>query len=131
MNNKAIICVDDEPIILESLKEQLEKNFGYEYTYEIAESAQEGLEIIEEFMEDKTEIVIIVSDWLMPGTKGDEFLIETHRIIPRALKVLLTGQAKEDSIKKIQEIIPNFKLIKKPWSKNELIETINAGLKNE
>ena len=131
MTGKAIICVDDEAIILESLKEQLEKYFGLEYIIEIAESADEGLEIIEEFIEDQIEIVIIVSDWLMPGMKGDEFLIKTHELIPRAAKILLTGQAKEDSIKKIQKVIHNFKLIQKPWSKEELIETINDGLKNE
>jgi CheY-like chemotaxis protein len=131
MADKAIICVDDEVIILESLKEQLEKYFGLEYIIEIAESADEGLEIIEEFIEDQIEIVIIVSDWLMPGMKGDEFLIKAHELIPRAAKVLLTGQAKEDSIEKIQKVIHNFKLIQKPWSKEELIETINDGLENE
>ena len=35
-------------IILESLQEQLERHFGNGYLYEIAENAQEGLEIIED-----------------------------------------------------------------------------------
>ena len=131
MNKKAIICIDDEPIILESLKEQLLKEFGYEYIYEGAESAEEGLEIIQEFIEDKIEIVIIVSDWLMPGIKGDKFLIEAHKLVPDAVKVLLTGQAREDSIEDIRINIDNFKLIQKPWTKEELLKTLNSSLKNE
>jgi hypothetical protein len=37
------------------------------------------MEIIEEFQEDEIDIVVIVSDWLMPGIKGDEFLINVHK----------------------------------------------------
>jgi CheY-like chemotaxis protein len=52
MAGNAILCVDDENIILDSLKEQLEKYFGYDYLYETAENGEEGLELIEELLED-------------------------------------------------------------------------------
>ena len=39
MNSKlAILCVDDERIILDSLKAQIEKKIGYDYLFEYAES---------------------------------------------------------------------------------------------
>ena len=76
MLESAIICVDDEVTILESLKEQLKRTFGDRYIYEVAESADEAWEIIEELKADNINIILIVSDWLMPKTKGDEFLIE-------------------------------------------------------
>ena len=72
---KAILCIDDETIILDSLREQLEKNFGEDFIYETAESAEEAFEIIDELEEDGIEIAIIVCDWLMPGMKGDKFLL--------------------------------------------------------
>ena len=71
MSSAAILCVDDEIVILDSLKEQLKRYFGDRYIYEIAESAEEAWEVIEELHEDEIKILIIVSDWLMPGIKGD------------------------------------------------------------
>ena len=70
-----IVCVDDEKFILDSLKTQLKSAFGDLYNYEIAESAVDALELIEELSDEGHSIVVIVSDWLMPGMKGDELLI--------------------------------------------------------
>lgn len=93
MKKKAIVCVDDESIILDSLGEQIKNIFGDEYLYESAENAEEGLEVIDELMEEAVDVLVIVSDWLMPGKKGDDFLIEVHKKFPNIVKVMLTGQA--------------------------------------
>ena len=130
MDKKFIICVDDEPIILESLREQLEKHFGEDYLYETAESAEEALEIIDDLEDDDREIAIIVSDWLMPGMKGDKFLLEVDLRYPRVVKVLLTGQADQDSIDTLEELADLFTTVPKPWNKDELIHVINEGLRN-
>lgn len=128
MKKDAILCVDDETIILESLREQLERHFGEGYLYETAENAQEGFEIIEDLLSEGIKILIIVSDWLMPGVKGDEFLIRVHQRFPSIVKVLLTGHASEDAIKRAEEEAELFAIVHKPWSDTELIDIINAGL---
>ncbi|OAD23176.1 two-component response regulator, partial [Candidatus Thiomargarita nelsonii] len=74
MTEQVILCVDDEEMVLNSLEMQLKEQFGDKYIYELAENAEDALEIIEELDEEGTEVLIIVSDWLMPGIKGDEFL---------------------------------------------------------
>ncbi len=76
---KVILCIDDEKMILASLKSQLKRNFGNKFAYEFAQNADEGFKIIEELTHVKSVIIIIVSDWLMPGLKGDEFLIKIHK----------------------------------------------------
>ncbi len=129
MSKAAILCVDDEDIILESLREQLEKHFGSGFIYETAENAEEGLEIIEELSEEGINILIIVSDWLMPGIKGDEFLIAVHKRFPSIVTVMLTGQANEDAICRAKEEANLFAVIHKPWSDEELFSIIKAGLK--
>jgi CheY-like chemotaxis protein len=126
---KAIICVDDESIILDSLREQLQKHFGDDYLYETAESAEEALEILEELEEDDIEIAIIVCDWLMPGMKGDKFLLQVDLKYPRVVKVLLTGQAKQESVDRLEELADQFTLVPKPWNKEDLIAIIKRGLK--
>lgn len=129
MMKSAILCVDDEPIILESLQEQLEKHFGNYYIYETAENADEGMEIIEELAEEGVKILIIVSDWLMPGTKGDEFLIKVHKKFPSIVTVMLTGQANEEAVQRAKEEANLFAVLHKPWSDTELFSIINTGLK--
>lgn len=120
--------MDDESIILDSLIEQLEKELGDSYVYETAESADEGLEVLEELVEEDIKVLIIVSDWLMPGIKGDEFLIKVHDRFPGIVKVMLTGQASQDAIDKAKDMADLHAVINKPWSEDELISIIKEGL---
>lgn len=128
MSNKVILCVDDENIVLNSLEMQLKEQFGNEYIYEFAESAEKAFEIIEESIDDNLEMLVIVSDWLMPGLKGDEFLIKVHKKFPNIVKVLLTGQADEDAIARTKNEANLHRCIYKPWKVNELVDTIKTGL---
>ncbi|MDM8559952.1 response regulator [Candidatus Parabeggiatoa sp. HSG14] len=128
MSNKAILCVDDEFIILETLVEQLEKKLGNKYIYETAETAEEGLEVLEELINDNVDILIIVSDWLMPGMKGDEFLTKVYQQFPDIVTVMLTGQADEESIVHAKNSANLHACLFKPWSEEELIRTIKSGL---
>ena len=128
MPKPVILCVDDEVVVLNSLKIQLKKEFGDAYLYEVAENADEALEIIEEIKEDDNDILVIVSDWLMPGIKGDEFLIRVHQKYPRIVKVMLTGQADELAIKRVKEQANLHRCLYKPWNGEELVETIKSGL---
>lgn len=131
MERKAIICIDDEIIILNSLVEQLEKSFGTDYIYEQAESAEEAFELIEDLDEDEIDIAIIVCDWLMPGLKGDEFLLKIDLKYPRVVKILLTGQADEGLVYNLKQEADRFAVVQKPWEKEELVNTIKKRLLNE
>ncbi|MEG4485664.1 MULTISPECIES: response regulator [unclassified Microcoleus] len=130
MSKPAILCVDDELGVLESLEIELQQAFNGKYLCEFAESAAEALEIIEELYEAEVKILVIVSDWLMPGMKGDELLIKIHHKYPQIVKVMLTGQADKEAIEraKIQANLHAF--IQKPWQSQELIAAIKSGLAN-
>lgn len=127
MSKPVILCVDDEEVILNSLKIQLKNELGDTYLYEVAESADEALELIEE-LEETTNILLIVSDWLMPGTKGDEFLIQVHQKYPNIIKVMLTGQADSFAIERAKTQANLHSCLYKPWNRKQLIETIKTGL---
>ena len=128
MSKSAIICVDDEVIILESLKEQLKREFGDRFIYEVAESAEEAWEVIEELQEDHIDIIAIVSDWLMPGIKGDEFLIQIHQRFPKLITVMLTGQADETAIERAKKEANLHACLYKPWTEQELTQVINTAV---
>lgn len=130
MEKTVILCVDDEKIILDSIKAQLKENYGNSFIYETAESANEAFEIIEELMIDLEIKLIIISDWLMPVIKGDEFLIKVHEKYPtpKSLKIMLTGQADSKSIEKTKKEAGLYKCIKKPWNRSELFSCIDSGM---
>jgi len=129
--SKAILFVDDEGVILETLKEQLKRLFGQTYIYEAASSAEEAWEVLEDLLAENIEVLILVSDWLMPGTKGDEFLIQIHQKHPHIVKVMLTGQADETAIARAYEQANLHRCLSKPWSEEDLADAILSGLEQD
>ena len=129
MPKPAILCVDDEISVLESLEIELQQAFNGSYLYEFAESAAEALEIIAELCEDEVNILVIVSDWLMPGMKGDELLIEIYQKYPQIVTLMLTGQADKEAIERTKNQAKVHAFLEKPWDNLELIEAIKSGLK--
>ncbi|QIA08431.1 hybrid sensor histidine kinase/response regulator [Draconibacterium halophilum] len=130
MKKQTIICVDDEEIILEAIQEQLESSFGEEYNIETSDSGEDALEFFKELIDEGQQVPVIISDYIMPGMKGDELLKEIHQLSPESLKILLTGQA---SIEGISNAINNAKLyryIAKPWDKDDLVLTVKEAVKS-
>lgn len=128
MPTAAILCVDDETIILESLKEQLRRRFGMRYLYETAVSADEAWNVIDDLCTDGIDLLIIVSDWLMPGIKGDEFLAQVHKRHPKIVTMMLTGQADEAAIERARREANLYACFQKPWNEEELISAVAAAL---
>ncbi len=125
---KAIVCVDDESIILDSLGEQIQNIFGSDLRYEYAENAADGMEVLEELTTEGIDVLVIVSDWLMPGMKGDEFLIQVHQKFPNIVKVMLTGQADDQAVENAKQFANLFACIHKPWTAEQLEEVIKSGI---
>lgn len=130
MNKPAILCIDDEKMILVSLKEELKRSFGDAYSIETVESGEEALEIIEEFQKDDVELPIVIADQLMPGMKGDELLIQVHQRLPKTLKILLTGQAGAEAVGNAVNRAKLYRYISKPWQETDLALTVSEALRS-
>jgi CheY-like chemotaxis protein len=125
---RAFLCVDDDKLVLDSLKEQLRGAFGLDTLYESAECANDAWEIIEELVDDEVSLLLIVSDWLMPGVRGDEFLVAVHERFPKVVKILVTGQADQAAIDNATVNGGLVACLAKPWSEGQLVEIITANL---
>lgn len=112
----AIVCVDDEPIILLALRQELRAMFGDQFSYEAAPDATQAMTLIDELTEDSVEVILVISDWLMPGIKGDEFLLQARSRCPGTCAVMITGHADEQSVAALREQLPDLVVIRKPWS---------------
>ena len=116
-NRKGIIlCVDDEPGVLSTLREQLLESFQKTHDVVTATSGEEAMQFVEAARSENEIIELIITDQMMPNMKGDEFLKKVHQLLPDAMKILLTGHAGLDSaIKAINEGGLN-RYIEKPWN---------------
>jgi class 3 adenylate cyclase/DNA-binding NarL/FixJ family response regulator len=123
-----IVCVDDEPMILDGLKMQLKKAFKEEYLIETAEGGRDALDLIQELKQDNYETVLIISDYIMPDLKGDELLKEIHIILPDALKIMLTGQADIEAVTNVINYAKLYRYISKPWQADDLILTVKEAV---
>lgn len=127
---QAIICVDDEDIILEALKDQLGSFFEHQYLIETSTTAEEALEIYDELKEDGYDIPVVISDYLMPAMRGDELLIKVHEKNPKTLKILLTGHANIEGITNAINRANLYRYIPKPWDKDDLILTVREAVRS-
>ncbi len=128
LNNLAIICVDDEAAILDSLKDQLRRQCDG-CTIEIAESGEEALEILEELRTENYQVALVISDQIMPGMKGDQLLTAIHQQYPEVLKILLTGQASPEAVVNAVNEANLYRYIAKPWEEADLSLTVSEALR--
>ncbi|MGD2179950.1 adenylate/guanylate cyclase domain-containing protein [Lusitaniella coriacea] len=130
MNRLAILCVDDEQHILDSLKIELERVLDrtYAIAIELAQGGEEALEVLEELEEDEYEVALVISDYVMPGMKGDELLKRIHAISPKTLKIMLTGQATVEAVGSAVNEAKLYRYISKPWQSEDLSLTVSEAL---
>ncbi|GAA4230842.1 hypothetical protein GCM10022291_01960 [Postechiella marina] len=130
MKKKVIFCVDDEKIVLNSLKTELKSAFGHAYIIETAESGIEALEAVDNLLSLGYTVQVVIADYAMPIMKGDEFLVTLHKKSPRTLNILLTGQATFEGVTNSINQADLYRYISKPWHTNDLILTVKEALKS-
>ncbi|WP_196139454.1 HD domain-containing phosphohydrolase [Aliikangiella sp. G2MR2-5] len=116
-----ILCVDDERNILVSLKRLFRKDG---YNIHLAESGQEGLNILEE-----TKIDLIISDMRMPNMDGAEFLSHAKEKHPKIPSILLTGFSDQQSTIRAINDGRISAYVSKPWEDNDIKLKVSSLLK--
>lgn len=123
-NNRYMIAVDDDTIILNVLINHLKRFLPSDIQLVAVDNAQAALEACQDIIEAGAELVLIISDYLMYPMKGSDLLIQVSHIAPKSKKIMLTGQA---DVKAVAEVINNtglFHFIEKPWYPKDLELTI-------
>lgn len=128
MKKPIVLCVDDEVTILDSLKIELKSVLGSDYLIETAECGADALELIEELLADNYEIALVICDYIMPDLKGDELLRMIHELIPKTLKIMLTGQADLEAVGNAIKYARLYRYIAKPWQAEDLKLTVKEAV---
>jgi DNA-binding NtrC family response regulator len=128
-SNKVILLVDDELIILESLKIQFQNFIADDrIMIEVASSGEEAKELLHDFKNDNFDLRLIISDYNLEDMMGTDLLSEAQLLYPNAIGAILTGQP-DFKFSEESNLGPRFKnMIDKPWSYEELSVMISKAL---
>lgn len=108
-----VMIVDDEEIVTRAIAGYLE--LETEYRVLTFQSPQDALAATKH-----ERIDCVVTDFLMPGMNGLEFLQAMRQLAPDVPAILLTGYAdKENAIQAINEV-NLFQYLEKPWDNDRL-----------
>ena len=115
-----VLCVDDEPNILSSLRRLFRAN-GYRVL--TAEGGALGLEVLE-----KEPVDLVISDMRMPEMDGARFLAKVRERWPDTLRILLTGYSDIQSIQDAINCGEIYRYITKPWEDSDMLLLVRHAL---
>ena len=119
-NRPTILCVDDEPRVVDSLAVQLRKDFQIL----TANGGHTALRMLKE----GAAPVVIVSDMRMPGMDGATLLKHVKQLYPDVTRILLTGETGRDAAVAAVNEGQIFRFLTKPCSTETLRAAIDAGV---
>ena len=116
-----ILCVDDEPRVVDGLAVQLRRD----YQVLTAHSGQNALRVLKE---ERVAPMVIVSDMRMPGMDGAALLKQVRSLYPEITRILLTGETGRDAAVAAVNDGQIFRFLTKPCSSDVLRTAIDAGI---
>ncbi len=119
-----ILIIDDDANLLAGLQRQLRKH----YDLTCAQGGHEGVEAVETAMTGRTPFAVVVSDMRMPGMDGVETLSRIKEIAPDTVRMMLTGNADQQTAIDAINMGSIFRFFSKPCPPERLMEGLNAGI---
>ena len=127
----AVVCVDDDPYILQMLGFQLGKILDQKCTLlEYFTDPSEALLNIDNLVAEKIDIIFIIVDYHMPQMTGAQLIRSIKEKYPSLKCVMLSGQANPVSVDSLikDNLLDSF--ISKPWDEEVLFNAVLPILEN-
>jgi two-component system probable response regulator PhcQ len=115
-----VLIVDDQELIRDLLEDALKREH---YTVLSAASAEQALALLE-----SNPVDVVISDEVMPGMAGSDFLAIVRRKYPETIRMILTGRARLDSAIKAINEGEVYRFFTKPCNIVDLMVSIKQGL---
>ncbi|MEN6585539.1 MAG: ATPase, T2SS/T4P/T4SS family [Sulfuricella sp.] len=115
-----LLLVDDEPNVLKALQRVFRQE---NYLVATAPNAGEALALMRQGA-----FHLVVSDYMMPGMNGAEFLKQVKALYPETIRIMLTGHADTGAVMGAVNEGAVYKFILKPWNDDDLRVTAALAL---
>jgi CheY-like chemotaxis protein len=117
----SILCVDDEPRVLEGLRLTLHRDFHVV----TATSGAEGLAVLQKM----DGAAVVISDMRMPGMDGAAFLVKVRTLWPDSTRLMLTGEPGRDAAIAAVNEGQIFRFLTKPCVPEKLTAAVEAAVR--
>ncbi|MFT3780839.1 MAG: response regulator [Nibricoccus sp.] len=121
MNTEKILFVDDDPNVLAAIQRNLRKRF----TLDFAASGTEALEMVRT----QGPYAVIVADMSMPVMNGVDLLVAVRSSAPDTIRIMLTGNADQQTAVEAVNRGNVFRFLAKPCSPETLSAILDTALK--
>jgi response regulator RpfG family c-di-GMP phosphodiesterase len=116
-----ILFVDDEPNVLQSIQRQLRNRFELA----TAEGGAEALRILKE----EGPFAVIVTDMRMPRMNGVELLAQVKDLYPEMVRLMLTGNADQETAMEAVNTGQIFRFLNKPCPQATFVTSLALALR--
>lgn len=117
-----ILFVDDDPNLLAAFQRNLRRQFSFD-------TATSGLDALE-MLKTSGPYALLVVDMRMPGMDGVEFFERALALAPDAVRIMLTGNADQQTAVDAVNRGQVFRFLNKPCAPDVLVPTLEHGLKH-
>ena len=119
-----VLLVDDDPHLLSALRRQLSEDFDLD----TAENGDLAIAAIQAAVTARTPFSVVLCDMRMPGMNGIETLAKIREIAPDTVRMMLTGNADQETAIAAINHGNIFRFYSKPCPADELREGLLAGI---
>jgi response regulator RpfG family c-di-GMP phosphodiesterase len=119
--SEKILFVDDDPHLLAAFQRSLRKQFSFD----VAGGPREALE----HLQNHGPYAVVVADMRMPGMDGVKLLEHMQHLAPDTVRVMLTGNAEQQTAVDAVNRGQVFRFLNKPCPTEMLVPTLQAALK--
>jgi len=120
IRQRAVLCVDDDPAMLQVLVRTLSPHFD-------VMTEDRGMAALQRLERGEREFVAIVSDMQMPLMDGAAFLSYAAKLTPKSTRVLLTGLAELEVAIAAVNTGQIFRFLRKPCAPHDLLAAVEAA----
>ncbi|HEX2100040.1 MAG TPA: response regulator, partial [Candidatus Synoicihabitans sp.] len=117
-----VLFVDDDPNLLAAFQRNLRKQFQFD----TALGAQEALALLER----PEPYAVVLADMRMPGMDGVELLERVKQRAPETVRMMLTGNADQQTAVDAVNRGEVFRFLNKPCPPEVLVPALEAAIKH-
>jgi response regulator RpfG family c-di-GMP phosphodiesterase len=118
--NKRILFIDDDPNLLNAMRRKLHNS---KYGVFMANSGESGLQTVKT----NPPFAVVVCDMRMPGMDGVRTLEEIAKLTPNSSRIMLTGNADQQTAIEAVNTSQIFRFLTKPCPDAALMMALEAG----
>jgi len=118
-----LLILDDEPNVIAALRRLIRQHYKSNLEVMAFVDPAEALARVKD-----TAFNVVMSDFRMPVMTGLAFLEQVKSAQPHAVRMILSASCDFDVIQKAVNDVEVFRYMAKPWSEQELLNQLQAGL---